>query len=123
MIVPLRHKENTHSSRENLVTFTDIEMRIRKKNLTSALSSQGNHVMVEYVEREAHSRVTIEVRPEEVVPSLKEIPSMVQLEAPQLREFVVLIFGDECRIYGDRHNDGGYTNGTNDRIFFRGDGA
>jgi hypothetical protein len=42
--------------------------------------------MVEHIEREALSEVSLEVRLEEVVSPLEEIPSMVKLDAPQLGE-------------------------------------
>ena len=46
-------------------------------------------------EREALSEILLEVRLEEVVSPLEEIPGMVKLDALELRKAVFLVFGAE----------------------------
>lgn len=52
--------------------------------------------MVEHIEGEALAGISLEICVEEVVPPLKEIPSMVELDAPKLREAVLPILGAKC---------------------------
>ena len=68
-------------------------MRFREENLASGLPSQSNNIMVEHFEREAFPEISLEVRLEEVISFLEEMPSMVQLNAPQLGEIVLLVLG------------------------------
>ena len=72
--------------------------------------------MVEHIERETLSVVSIEVRLEEVVASLEEIPSMVKLDAPQLRKVVFRIFGAESVVENGCYEDDGGANGTSDEL-------
>jgi hypothetical protein len=55
-------------------------MGVRVENSTSIFPSQGDDIVVEHIERETLAVVSIEVRPEEVVSPLEEIPSMVKLD-------------------------------------------
>lgn len=68
---------------------------MRKKHLAGVLPAQSDDLVVEYVERKALSQVPFEIRLKEVIPPPEEIPGMVQLDAPQLGEFVLLILGAE----------------------------
>jgi len=114
--VPSPCERNAHSSHKNLVTLVEIEVWVREEGLTSILPGQSNDLMVEDVEREALPEVLLEVRLEEVVPALKEIPSMVQLETPQLGEFVSFILGAESVIDSGCREDGSRTDGTSDEL-------
>ena len=91
-------------------------MRVRKENSTSILPSQGDDFVVEDVEGETLSGVPIEVRPEEVVSPLEEIPSMVKLDTPQLRKVVLLIFGAENIVESDCCENGSGADGTGDEL-------
>jgi len=68
-------------------------MWVGEENLASVFPSQGDNIVMEHIEGETLSEVPFEVRLEEVVPSLEEIPSMVELNAPQLREVMPIILG------------------------------
>ena len=72
--------------------------------------------MMEHIEREALSEGSLEVRLEEVISSLEEIPSVVKLDAPQLRKVVLLIFGAEDIVENGRREDGSGANGTSDKL-------
>ena len=72
--------------------------------------------MVEHIEREAPSEVSLEVGLEEVVSSLEEIPSMVKLDSSQLRKVVLPISGVESIVENSCHEDGGCANGTSDKL-------
>ena len=61
--------------------------------------------MMEHAEREALSGVSLEVRLEEVVSLLEEIPSMVKLNPLQLGESRLLILGVETIIGSGRRED------------------
>ena len=99
-----------------------MKVRVGEENLTSILPSQGNDIMVEYIERETLSEVSLEIRLEEVVPSLEEIPSVVKLDAAQLRKLVRLIFGAENIVDSGCHKNGSRAKGTGDElIVFVGD--
>ena len=67
-------------------------MSIREENSASILPSQCDDGVMEDVEGEALPEVSLEVRLEEVVPPLEEIPSVVKLDALELGEVVVVIF-------------------------------
>ena len=56
--------------------------------------------------------VSLEVQLQEVMSPLEETPSMIQLDALQFGEVVVLIFGAESIIGGGRREDGSHANGT-----------
>ena len=75
-------ERNAHGPQQNLVTLAEAKVWAREEHFTSILSSQSNDLMLEYVEREALSEVSFEVRLEEVVSSLEEIPSVVKLDSP-----------------------------------------
>ena len=89
-------------------------MRVRVESSTSILPSQGDDIMVEDVERETLSAVLIEVRLEEIISPLEEIPSMVKLDTPQLRKVVPRILGAENIVEGGCREDGSCANGTSD---------
>ena len=91
-------------------------MRVRKENSTSILPSQGDDIVVENIEGETLSVVPIEVRPEEVVSPLEEIPSMVNLDTPQLGKPVLFIFGAENIVESDYCENGSGVNGTSDEL-------
>jgi len=91
-------------------------MWAREERLTSILSSQSNDLVMEHVERKALSEISLEVRLEEVVSPLEEIPSMVKLDSPQLGEFVFLILGAESMVDSGCNEDGSRANGANDEL-------
>ena len=91
---------NAHSSHKNLVTVVDAEVGVRKEDLTGILPSQSDDFVVEYVERKAFPQISVKVQPKEVMPPLKKIPGVVQLDAPQLGKFVPLVLGTEDIIHG-----------------------
>ena len=70
--------------------------------------------MVEHVEGKAPSEASFEVRLEEVMAPLEEIPCMIQLDAPQPGEVMVLIFGTESVVGGGCREDGSHANGAGD---------
>ena len=74
--------------------------------------------MVEHIERETVSEGSLEVRLEEVVSLLEEIPSMIKLDTAQLRKLVCLIFGAESIVDSGCHKDGSRANGTGDELIF-----
>jgi len=78
--------------------------------------------MVEDIEREAFSEVPLKVRVEEVVSSLEEVPSMVKLDAPQLREFTPLILGAKNAVDSGHREDDSRTNSAEKFVLY-GDGA
>ena len=63
------------------MALADVKVWIRVENLTSIVPSQSNDIVVEDIEREASSEVSLEIRMKEVVPPSKEIPSTVKLDA------------------------------------------
>ena len=71
---------------------------------------------MEDIEREAFPGVSPEVRVDEIVSSSEEIPSIVKLDAPQLREFVFLILGAENIVGGSYCEDGSRANSTEDEV-------
>jgi len=121
--IQLPWKRNAHSSHKYPVTLVEVEVWVREERLTSILPNQSNDIMVEDVEREALSDVSLEVQLKEVVPPIEEIPSMVQLDAPQLGEFVMLILGSESVVDGGCRENGSRANGTSDElVVLAGDG-
>jgi len=84
--------------------------------MTSILPGQGDDVMVEDVEREALSKVLLEIRLEEVVSPSEEIPSMVKLDSPQLGEFALLILGAESIVDDGCREDGSRADGASDEL-------
>ena len=50
-----------YSSLKNPVTFVEVEVRVREKNVTGVIPNQSNDIVVEYVEGEALSEVSFEV--------------------------------------------------------------
>ena len=90
---------DTHSSHEKFVALIEIEVRVRVKSFPPLFPNQSNDVMVEHVEGKALSEVLLEIRVEEVVPPLEEIPSVVKLDSPQPGEALLFILGAE-RIVG-----------------------
>ena len=79
--------------------------------------------MVKDIEREAPARVPVEVRAEEVISPSEEVPSMVELDAPQHREPVLVVSRAESIVGSGRYQDGSHANCTNyELIFLTGDG-
>jgi len=72
--------------------------------------------MMEHVEREALSEVLLEIRLDEVVPPMEEIPSVVKLDSPQLGELLLLIFGTESVVDSSCHEDGSRSDGAGDEL-------
>ena len=107
---------NTYSSPQNLVTLADVEMGVGEENSTSILPTQSNDVMVEDVEREALAEVLFQVRPKEVVSPVEEFPSVEELNARQLGEVVLLIFGTESVVDSGCYQYGGHTNRTSEDL-------
>jgi len=89
---------------------------VREESSTSILSGQGDDIVLEHIERETLSEVSLEVRLEEVVSVLEEIPSVVELDAPQLRKFVLLVSGIEGIVKSGCREDSSRANGTSDEI-------
>ena len=50
-----------YSSPKNLVTFVEVEVWVGEENSTGVFASQSNDIVVEDVEREALSQVSLEV--------------------------------------------------------------
>jgi hypothetical protein len=109
-------ERNPDRSHKDLVTLGEVKMWVGEENLASILSSQGDDIMVEYIERETLSEVSPEIQLEEVVSPLEEIPSMVKLDAPQLREVVFLIFGAEGIVENGCREDYSGANSTSDKL-------
>lgn len=91
-------------------------MRVGIESSTGILSSQSNDVVMEHVERETLSEVSLEVRLEEVVTLSEEIPSVVKLDAPQSGKLVRLVFGAERIIGNYRHKDSSNADSTSDNL-------
>ena len=112
--MPRQGKIDAHSSHKNSVTLIEAEVWIGEEGLASVFPSQSNDVVVEHVEREALAEVPFEIRVEKVVPPLEEIPSVVELDAPQLGELVLVIFGAECVVHNSCRKDRCRANNTSD---------
>jgi len=112
----LLRKRNSHPSHEDLVTLVEGKVLIRVESLTGILPDQGDDIMVEHVERETLSKVPLEVPLEKVVSPLEEIPSMVKLDAPQLRKLVVPIAESESIVENCCRKDGGCAKGTSSEL-------
>ena len=93
-----------------------MEVSIGVESLASVFPSQSDHVMVEHIERETLSEISLEARLEKVVPPFEEIPGMVKLDALQLGEFVFLILGAERVVDSCCREDGSRANGTGDEL-------
>jgi len=72
--------------------------------------------MVEHIKRETLSEVPLEVRLEKVVSPLEEVPSMIKLDAPQLRKLVDLIFEAESIAENGCREDGSRAKGTGSEL-------
>ena len=105
----------TRTPRKNFVTLAGAKVWVRVENSTSVVPSQSNNVMVEDIEREAFSEVSLEVRMEEVVSPSEEIPSMVKLDASKLGELTPLILEAENVVDGGYREDGSCANSTDDK--------
>jgi len=103
-------ERSTHRSHKYLVTLREVEVRIGEESLASIFPGQRNDCMMEHIEGETLSEVLLEVRPEEVIPSLEEIPSMVELNAPQLGEVVPHILGTESVVDAGYRKDESHAN-------------
>ena len=114
---------NPHSHKEP-VTLTHVKVWVRIEYSTSILPSQDDDPMVKYIEIEALSEVSPEIRLEEVVSLFEEIPGVVQLDASQLRKLVRLILGAESVVNGCGYQDGSRANSTSDElVVLAGDGG
>jgi hypothetical protein len=116
--VLLPRGRNPHRSHEDFVTLVYIKVPVRVESSTSIVSSQGDDIMVEDVERETLSGVSREVRLEEIVSPLEEIPSMVKLDTPQPRKGVLFIFGAEKIVESGCREDCSGANGTGNKLVF-----
>ena len=54
-------EENIYSPPKDPVTFGKVEVRVGEESSTGILSSQNNDIMVEHVEGEALSKISLEV--------------------------------------------------------------
>ena len=112
----LLRERSPHRSHQDFVALVEVDMRVGIESSTGIFSNQSNDVVMEHVERETLSEVSLEVRLEEVVTLSEEIPSMVKLDAPQSGKFVRLVFGAE-RIIGDYcHKDSSNADSTSDKL-------
>ena len=107
---------NTHSSLKKHVTLTEVEVLRSKEHLTSILPSQSNDSVVQHVEREALSKVSLKIPLKEVASPLDEIPGMVKLDSRQFGEVMHLILGAESVVDGGCHEDGSRANNTSDEL-------
>ena len=71
---------------------------------------------MEDIEREAFPGVSAEVRVDEIVSSSEEIPSIVKLDAPQPREFMLLILGAENIVGSSYREEGSRANSTDGEV-------
>jgi hypothetical protein len=118
------HEGNTNDSQQKLNTLGEVKVRGSEKNPASVLSSQSDYIVVEHVEREALPRASVEVRQQEIVPPIEEIPSMVQLDSPQLRKSVLLTLGPEGKVDSGRRKNSSYPKRTSSElVVLAGDGA
>ena len=109
-------ERNLHRSHKDLVTLVEGKVLVGVESLTGVLSNQCDDIMVEHIERETLSEVSLEVRLEEVVSPLEEIPSMVKLDTPQLGKAAVLISGAEDIVENSCRKDGSRAKGTSDEL-------
>ena len=114
--VLLLRERNLDLSQKDLVTLVEVKVLIGVESSTSTLSGQGDDIVVKHVKRETLSEVPLEVRLEEVVSALEEIPSMVELDSPQLGKVAVLIFGAESIVENGCHKDGDRADGTSGEL-------
>jgi hypothetical protein len=91
-------------------------MGVGEENPTSILPTQSNDVMVEDVEREALAEVLFQVRLKEVVSTLEEFPSVEKLNARQLGEVVLLIFGTKSVVGNGCYQDGSRTDRPSEEL-------
>jgi len=92
--------------------------------MTSISPGQSNDGVVEHVERETPSEVPLEIGLEEIVSAFEEAPSVVQLDASQLWEVVILILGAKSVVDGGCDEDGSRAKGTGDElVVLTGDGG
>ena len=109
-------RRNPHQSPKDLVALTEGKVLVKEESLTSILSGQDDDIMVECIERETLYEISLKVRLEEIVPPLEEIPSVVKMDALQLRKVVILIFGAENIVESSCRKDGSGANGTSDKL-------
>ena len=95
------------------MTFAVVEVGVGKESATRVFTSQSNDLVMEDVEREA-PQFPFEVQTDKVVTAFEEVPSMVELDAPQLWEFVLLVLGGQSIIDGSCGEDGHHANGGSD---------
>ena len=111
MVCSLVSQGNAYNSQQKLDTLAEVKLRARIQNPTSFLPGQCGYIVVEHVERKT-PRVLLEVRQEEIVPLVKEVPSMVQLNPPQLGKPVSIALGPEGKIDKGRRKDSSHANCT-----------
>ena len=109
---------NPHRPHKDLVTLVEGKVLVGVESLTSILPNQGDDIMMEHIERETLSEVSLEIRLEKVVSTLEEVPSMIKLDAPQLGKFVAFILGAENIPENGCRKDGGRAKGTNGELVF-----
>ena len=109
-------ERKTYSPHKDPVTLIEVEVWVREEKLTSIFPSQSNDVMVEHVEREALSGVSLQVRPKEVVSPSEEIPGVVKLDSLQLGETILLILRSESIVSGGCCKDDDRNDGTSKKL-------
>ena len=109
------HERNPYPSDEDLVPLAEFKIRGIYKP-TGILPRQSEDIMVEYVERKTLSEGPFEIRFEEVVSPLVEIPSMIKLNAPQLGKLVRIFSGDERIVGGGCREDDKRGNCTSNEL-------
>ena len=108
------HERNPYPSDEDLDPLADMKIRGIYKP-TGIVPGQSKDVMVEYVERKAPSEGPFEIRFEEGVSPLVEIPSMIKLNAWQLGKLVRVFSGAESIVGGGCHEDDKRANCASDK--------
>jgi len=114
----LLHERNPHRPHKDLVTLLEGKLLVGEESSTSILSGQDDDIVLEHIKRKTVPEVSLEVRLEEVVSILEEVPSMIKLDAPQLGKFVVLILGAENIPENGCRKDGGRAKCTSGELVF-----
>ena len=103
------YQGNAYNSPQKLGTLAEVKLRARIQNPTSVLPGQCDYLVVEHVERKT-PRVSLEVRQEEIVALVEELPSMVQLNSPQLGKPISIALGPEGKIDNGCRKDSSHAN-------------
>jgi hypothetical protein len=111
-----RGEGNTHATHKNPITPAEVKVWVGIENPTSIAPVQSDDSVMEYIERETFSEVLLETRMEKIVSPLEEIPSVVKLDAGQLGEPALVIFGAEMVIDDCRREDGARADSADDEL-------